>query len=184
MSPYWVQILKRVVVSKILAKVLVPICAIWGKYPAMFVTPDDPVSPFGKDEPTMVSIYQRFGRWAGDVVWLAWRNAGYGYAYSQKPDWLKDPSIDYIDLIVNKVEEGWKTTYNVLSPDGQELLQERQYKVGPIIVIAGHRIQPIYDGAMRNRKQRAQNLPYPKLPAKHPNMDGRPILSIRTTRTM
>lgn len=154
------------------------------------VTPDDPVSPFGSGttkgasvEKSQMDIYRRFGRYVGDVVWLGWRNSGYGYAYKQKPDWLKNPDIKYEDLTVNKVESGNKTIYGVYSPDG-EWLTEVQCRLGPLIIIHGYRLQPVYDGAMENKERLSKGEPRAPRPARHPNMDGRPLISFRTKRTM
>ncbi len=190
MNPYWYLLLKKFFVAKIVCKVLVPIFAIWGKYPKWMLTPDDPVSPFGSGttptastEPTQMAIYQRFGRYVGDVVWLAWRNSGYGYSYSQKEDWLKDPEIKYENLTVQRLEDGRKTTYRVLRPDGT-WMQERQYAWGPFRWLAGYRVQPIYDGALENRARLAKGLERAPRPGFHPNMDGRPLISLRTTKTM
>jgi hypothetical protein len=190
MNPYWLKILKKVLVSKILCKVLVPIYAIRGKYPWWMVTPDDPVSPFGSGtvptastEPTQMAIYHVWGRYVGDVVWLAWRNSGFGYAYSQKPDWLKEPGIKYENLHLMRVRGKRKTIFRLLQPDGT-FLEERQYKLGPFVWIAGYRIEPIYNGAMENRDRLARGEPRAPRPGFHPNMDGRPIISLRTTRTM
>ncbi len=190
MNSLWVSLLKRFLVSKVLCKTLVPIFAIWGKYPWWMVTPDDPVSPFGSGttktastEPTQMAVYQRFGRYVGDVVWLGWRNSGYGYAYSQKPDWLKDPDIKYEELDMQRVVEGRKTIFKVRQPDGT-FLEERQYKLGPFVWIAGYRIEPIYNGCMENRDRLARGEPRAPRPGFHPNMDARPLLSLRTKRTM
>lgn len=182
--------LLRFFISKILCKVLVPIYAIWGRYPWWMVTPDDPVSPFGSGttpgastEATQMAIYRRFGRYVGDVVWLGWRNSGFGYAYSQKPDWLKDPNLKYEDLDFGYYEDEDETIYSVKAPDGS-WLEETQLKFGPFTLITGHRVQPIYDGAQENRDRLAKGLERAPRPAFHPNMDGRPIFSIRTARTM
>lgn len=174
---------------KLPIKLAVPFYAIKGKYPWWMVTPDDPVSPFGSGttpgasvEPTQMAIYQRFGRYVGDVIWLGWRNSGFGYAYSLKPDWLKNPEIKYEDLYLNKEVDGWVTTY--IASNGQESVIEHQYKLGPIILIVGYRAQPIYDGGMENRDRLAKGLERAPRPAGHPNMDGRPLVSLRTSRTM
>jgi hypothetical protein len=175
--------------NELLVKATVLFYAVKGNYPWWMVTPDDPKSPFGSGttptastEPTQMKIYRRFGRYVGDVIWLGWRNSGYGYAYSLKPDWLKDPNIKYEDLSLHKETSGIKTTYVV--SDGKNTLVENQYKLGPLYLLVGHRVQPVYDGGMRNRSWMAEGRPPAKLPAFHPNMDGRPVLSIRSTRTM
>jgi hypothetical protein len=184
------KLLKRFFISKLLVKSTVLFYAIKGNYPWWMVTPDDPKSPFGSGtvktastEPTQMAIYQRFGRYVGDVVWLGWRNSGYGYAYSQKPDWLKDPNIKYEDLQITKEVLGNKTIFRLRQPDGT-FLEERQYKLGPFIWIAGSRIEPIYNGCMENRDRLARGEARALRPAFHPNMDARPLISLRTTRTM
>lgn len=178
---------KRFWISKVLCKVLVPILAIWGKYPSWMVTPDDPVSPFGSGtsktsptEPTQMAIYRRYGRYIGDVIWLGWRNSGYGYAYTQKPDWLKDPNIKYEELNI------WGTPDKEVflqQPDGS-ILSERTLRVGPFRLIVGHRLTPILNGANENKKRLEQGLPRFPRPPFHPNMDARPLVSLRTDRTL
>lgn len=182
-----VLLLKRFVVSKILCKVLVWFYAIRGNYPWWMLTPDDKVSPFGSGttpsastEPTMQWIYKKFGRYIGDVVWLGWRNSGFGYAYAQKPDWLKDPKLRYEELKIWGTEN---KEVHLQQPDGT-ILTERTYKAGPFRLILGYRLTPILSGSERNKKRIAQGLEPVLLPAFHPNMDGRPILSIRTSRTL
>lgn len=181
-------LLKRAL-FKIPIKLAVPFYAIKGNYPWWMVTPDDPVSPFGSGttptasrEPSQMTIYRRFGRYVGDVVWLGWRNSGYGYAYSLKPDWLKNPDLKYEDLVYFREERGNKTVYYV--SDGENSLTETQYHFGPITLIVGWRVQPIYDGAIENEARLAQGLERAPRPAFHPNMDGRPLISLRTKRTM
>jgi hypothetical protein len=184
--------LKKFLVSKVLCKLLVPFYAIKGNYPWWMITPDDQVSPFGSGttktasvEPTQMGIYRLFGRYVGDVVWLGWRNSGYGYSYSQKPEWLKNPDIKYETLSITLTERGRKKVFALDQPDGT-FLTETQYKFGPFVLLFGYRIEPIYNGCMENRDYIAK---YPQdgrlpRPGFHPNMDGRPIISLRTTRTM
>jgi hypothetical protein len=176
-----IQILKKLFVSKVACKLLVPIYAIKGRYPWWALTPDDPTSPFGQYEPTVREVYEAFGRYVGDVYWLAWRNSGFGYAYSQKPAWLKDPSIRYRDLQIYRDEE--LNTIILRSPDGT-ILRERTIRLGPLYLIYGHRLKPIWDAYCEEIKQEQQGLPLLGRPLKHPNMDGRPIISIRTARTL
>ena len=173
--------------NEVLVKLTVPFYAIRGNYPWWMITPDDPKSPFGSGttpgasvEKTQMGIYRRFGRYVGDVVWLGWRNSGYGYAYSLKPDWLKK-DIKYEDLELQKAE-GNPVVYTV--SDGTNTLKEKQYKLGPFVFLVGHRVQPVYDGGMENRKRLAEGLERAPRPAFHPNMDGRPLISLRTKRTM
>ena len=178
---------KRFVVSKILCKVLVPLYAIRGKYPWWMLTPDDPVSPFGSGttptastEHTQMKIYERFGRYIGDVVWLGWRNSGYGYAYSLKPEWLKDPSIKYEDLKIEGIPD---QEVRLLQPDGS-WITEKTHRLGPFRLIVGHRLTPILNGHLENKMRLRQGLERAPRPGFHPNMDARPIVSLRTMRTM
>jgi hypothetical protein len=168
------------------AKVAVPVYAIKGQYPDWALTPDDPVSPFGKAEPTMKLIYKYLGRYVGDVIWLGFRNTAYGFSYKHgKPDWLKEPTIKYESLAGNLefAINGKVRTYTLRGPDGSTLT-ENQRRIGPFILITGHRIQPIYDGCMENVERLKQGLDRAPRPASHPNMDARSIFSIRTSRTM
>jgi len=179
--------LKKFFVSKILCKVLTPFYAIKGKYPWWMVTPDDPISPFGSGttptsstEPSQMKIYATFGRYIGDLVWLAWRNSGFGYSYSLKPDWLKDPDIKYEDLII------WGTPNKEVflkQPDGS-ILTEKTTKIGPFLLIRGHRLTPILNGHLENKQRIERGEERVRRPGFHPNMDGRPIISIRTKGTM
>lgn len=172
---------------KVVVKLTVPFYAIKGNYPWWMVTPDDPVSPFGSGttptastEATQMKMYKLFGRYIGDLIWLGWRNGGYGYAYSQKPDWLKDPNIKYEELDI------WGTVNDAVylrQPDGT-ILRERTYRVGPFRIITGYRLTPILSGHLENKKRLEQGLErYPR-PAFHPNMDARPLVSLRTDRTL
>lgn len=183
----WWLLLKRFFVSKIACKTLVWYYAIKGNYPWWMITPDDPVSPFGSGttptastEETQMAIYKWFGRYIGDIIWLGWRNSGYGYAYSQKPDWLKDPNIKYEELDI------WGTPDREVylkQPDGS-WLWEKTYKVGPFRIITGWRLTPILNGANENKKRLEQGLERAARPAFHPNMDARPVISLRTSRTL
>jgi len=182
----WKALIKRLFV-KLLVKATVLFYAIKGNYPWWMITPDDQVSPFGSGttptsstEHSQMKVYELFGRYVGDVVWLGWRNSGYGYAYSQKPDWLKDPNIKYEDL---KIEGTPDKEVRLLQPDGT-WLTEMTYKLGPFRLIVGHRLTPILNGHLENKKRLEQGLERAPRPGFHPNMDGRPIVSVRTTRTM
>lgn len=189
---------------KPLIKVAVLVAAVRGKYPWWMVTPDDRVPPFGcgttpgaSYERSQVRLYERFGRYVGDVVWLGWRNAGYGLSYWLKPDFLKRPGIRYMDLSVvdqRSPAVGWDAetgvellpgvgTVYVSCPDGS-WLWETTRKFGPLYVITGYRLSAIAAGRAEDRARIAAGmLPIPR-PARHPNMDGRRILSFRTARTM
>lgn len=183
--PLW---LYRIVepLADLLAFPLALVLAVRGRYPWWMVTPDDPVSPFGcgttpgaAREPSMVRVYEKMGRYVGDVLWLGWRNRLYGLSYAMKPDWLKEPSIRYMDL--QCVREG--NAVVLRQPDGP-LLREVTLRLGPFYIIAGHRLSPIIDGKLEDEARvRRGQLPVPR-PLRHPNMDGRPVFSIRTKRTM
>lgn len=176
---------------KLLLKLAVPLFAIRGRYPPLMVTPDDPVSPFGcgttpgaSREESMVAIYKRWGRYIGDCIWLGWRNSGYGVAYYCKPAWLKDPAIKYEDLTFDRESDG-KDMQRIwlLQPDGA-WLWETTRRFGPVYLITGYRIGPIYSGALENAVLLSKGKDRVPRPAFHPNMDGRPIVSLRTKRTL
>jgi hypothetical protein len=185
-------------IIKLLLKIAVPIFAIWGKYPPLMLTPDDKVSPFGSGttpsasrEPTQMKIYAwgtktfgpRFGRWLGDVVWLGWRNSGYGIAYYLKPEWLKDRNIKYEELDIQLEGELNNGVVWLRQPDGT-YLWETTRRFWFITLITGYRLTPIYSGAIENRERLARGDVRAPRPAFHPNMDGRPLVSIRTNNTL
>lgn len=173
------HVLKKL--ADLFALPLVMVFAIRGKYPWWMVTPDDPTSPFGQYEPTVREVYEAFGRYWGDVYWLGWRNRNYGISYKYKPDWLKDPSIRYRDLTMYRDEE--LNTIILRQPDGT-LLREKTIKVGPLYIIYGHRLRPIWDARQDELDREKQGLPLVGWPLKRINMDCRPILTIRTKRTL
>ena len=140
------------------ARVLVLVLAIGGRYPAYLVTPDDPESPFGKYEPTVREVYARFGRYLGDVYWLAWRNVLFGLSYRFKPARFKG-LIDYSGLRRTIDPRGAITMYCV---EGYRLLQLR---VGGLEFLAGWMVR----GAALDPLTRRQPV----------NMEFRPIFSIR-----
>lgn len=195
-------------IIKPLLKVAVLFFAIKGKYPPLMLTPDDPVSPFGSGttpgasrEPTQMAVYRRFGRYIGDVVWLAWRNGGYGIAYWLKPDWLKDPKLRYMDLEIfdqrlppmaaTMTPDGAYTdndaervgTVWVKAPDGKWLWQTTR-KLGPLYVITGYRLSAIASGSNEDWMRVLNGMKPHGRPVRHPNMDGRPLVTIRSARTM
>lgn len=185
-------------ILKILLKIAVPIFAIWGKYPPLMLTPDDQVSPFGSGttpgasrEPTQMAIYAwgtkvggpKFGKWLGDVVWLGWRNSGYGIAYYLKPAWLKEHDIKYENLTLDLEGELNNGVVWLQQPDGT-WLWETTRRFWIFTLITGYRLTPIYSGAIENRERLARGEPRAPRPAHHPNMDGRPLVSIRTGKTL
>ncbi len=182
---------------KLLLKIAVLAYSFRGNYPEWVLTPDDKVSPFGSGttptaskEATAMKVYAigsrihpSFGRWLGDVYWLAWRNGGYALAYMQKPEWLKNPEIQYHKLLFRRKISGKELQYLLRQPDGT-WLWETQRRYGPFIIITGYRVQPMFDGAEENASRLLRGEPLAPRPAFHPNMDGRRIFSIRTKRTM
>ena len=149
----------------------------------------------------MVDIYARFGRWVGDVVWLAWRNSGYALAYAVKPEFLKRPGIRYMDLVIDdrrtpdlRAQLDPDGTYSdnsaervgtvyVQAPDGT-WLWETTRKLGPVYLITGYRLSGIASGQYEDwMRETLGGRPVPR-PLYHPNMDGRPIVSLRSARTM
>jgi hypothetical protein len=191
---------------KPLIKLAVLACVPFGRYPWWMVTPDDPVSPFGSGttpgasrEPTQMAVYERFGRAVGDFVWLGWRNSGYGIAYWLKPDFLKRPGLRYMDL--NIVD--FRTPGHVGAVDGHYAdnsaervgtlwvqaddgtwLWETTRKIGPLYVITGFRLSAIASGAYEDRWRVEEWMQPVSRPTNHPNMDGRPLVTFRTARTM
>lgn len=140
------------------ARVLVLLLAIGGRYPAWLVTPDDPESPFGKYEETVREVYARFGRYLGDVYWLAWRNVLYGLAYRFKPARFKGVT-DYSALGRRIEQRGRLTVYCV------EGLQLWQYQLGGFELLAGWMVR----GAALD----------PFTPRAPVNMEFRPVFSVR-----
>ena len=84
-------------------------------------TIDDPFLPGGLYERQVLSIYRRFGRYWGDVYWLAFRNSNYGLAYYFKPEQFKGLT-SYALLPRSVVRKSWGWKYKVA---GYELLQVR-----------------------------------------------------------
>lgn len=168
---------------KIMLKIAVPLFAIKGNYPPLMLTPDDPVSPFGADEPTMVWIYKHWGRWWGDVIWLGWRNSGYGVAYYCKPYWLKDPAIRYLDLTIVDERIDKVGTIWLRNPDNS-WLWETTRKKWIFYLITGYRLRPILDAQLEEKQRVKDGLEPIGRPVKKINMDGRRIFTIRTARTL
>jgi hypothetical protein len=175
---------------KLLLKIAVPLFAIRGKYPPLMLTPDDPVSPFGSGttkgssvEPSQMAVYRRFGRYVGDVVWLAWRNGGYGVAYHLKPGWLKRLGVRYIDLEIIDHRDGDEGTIWLRQPDGT-WLWETTRKYGLLYVISGYRLRPIMDAFNEESERVRKGESVIGRPLNHPNMDGRRIFTFRSKRTL
>lgn len=145
-----------------LAGLLVTILAIFGWYPWWLVTTDDPHSPFGQYEETVRETYTRFGRWAGDVYWLAFRNCLYGLAYWFKPEAFKGVT-DYSHLHLWS-NVGPRSTF--YSAAGYEQLT---IELGPwFVLMLGWKV----DNVVLD----------PDTPRQRVNMDFRPIFSIRKAK--
>ena len=132
-----------------------------------WVTPDDPVSPFGcgttpgsSREQAMVEKYAKWGTYWADWWWCGVRNRCYGLAYAMKPQHFKDLQT-YAGCNVAVMQSGRVRTITV---DGYT---EWTLSLGIVHIIAGYRLRPIADEAQRN------------VPCRAINMDARPILSIR-----
>lgn len=152
-----------------LASLAAPVvCLFYRK--GIWLTPDDPVSPFGcgttpgaSVEPFMQKLYAKAGKFVGDWWWLGWRNSAYGLAYKWKPDVFKTDSYDHI--LFSEVNTG--KVRKITAEVGEESYTETTY-FGPFFhVIWGYRIRP-----MRNTARDG-------IPVRPINMDGRPIFSIR-----
>jgi hypothetical protein len=185
MMPLW---LYRIVepIADLLALPIAAVLAIKGKYPWWLLTPDDQVSPFGcgttpgaSNEPTMRAVYKRLGRYVGDVWWLGRRNRMYGLAYAMKPDWLKRPGLRYLDVAM------WKAGDSIyLRQPDDTVLRERTIKLGFLYLIVGHRLSPIWNAHYEELERHANGLPPIGRPLHHPNMDARPIVTVRSKRTL
>ena len=152
----------------LIARPLVLLYAIRGRYPAWLITPDDPESPFGQYEPTVRQVYRRFGRYLGDVYWLAWRNVAYGLRYKLKPAELLPRTdglgeLNYAHLR-RAVVYGKRVDY--FEAEGYPMWRVR---LGPLIVLAGWKVESIVEDPFTHRAAL--------------NMEGRPVFTVRTTRT-
>ena len=138
----------------------------------IWLTPDDPVSPFGSGttpgasvEPKMIWIYSKFGKFVGDWWWLGVRNTAYGLGYKWKPWILKNrEGGDYSGLEMSQFHQGRKRVITLMGP---EVYKETTYFFPFFHVIHGYRLRPVLDTMHRGIAVRKNN------------MDGRPILSIR-----
>lgn len=146
-----------ITIAGLFAWIPVSIFAIRGKYPKWLLTPDDTVSPFGQYEPTVKKIYDKFGRYAGDLYWLGFRNTLYGLSYAFKPKHLKS-------LTTYKKLEYTIRVHGCLQIIKVGKLYEITVRGLGLALIWGNRLSPIVtnDGNIR-----------------HPNMDGRPVFSVR-----
>lgn len=157
-----------------LAKLAAPVVTLFYRK-GIWVTPDDPVSPFGMYEEKMRRMYAHFPKWVADWWWLGVRNRAYGLAYKFKPQYFKDLT-SYDDIQVLQLVEETRFGKRRVIFVGQ--YKEVTWSFGKgkfgFHVIAGYRLRPIYDQWYNNRFN-AAGIPYRPI-----NMDARPILSIRT----
>ena len=134
------------------------VCLVYRK--GWFLTPDDPVSPFGRYEPKMVERYAKWGTFWADWWWLGMRNRAYGLAYALKPPHFKDLTT-YANCAIEVKQTG---PVRKITVDG---FTEYMVSLGFAHVIAGYRLRPVVDEAQRN------------VPCRAVNMDARPIFSLR-----
>jgi|GEM_PF-7045816 len=138
------------------------------RWPAWLLTPDDdyilraghPDRPphFGAYEPTVRAVYARFGRIAGDVYWLAWRNALAGLAYRFRPALFRGLT-DVSHLSRGWIERGPLTLYTAA---GYTLWQIR---AGRVELLAGWMVRGIVLDPLTLRRPI--------------NNEGRPLVSLR-----
>jgi hypothetical protein len=144
-----------------LAGLLAPlVCLVYRR--GWFATPDDLTSPHGFYEPAMARLYARFGTWVGDYVWHGLRNRAFGLAYALKPAVFK-ALASYEQLL------GMRRHYGPLRVIGIAGIPGREYtlSLGIAHLIVGYRLRPVYDRCGVDWT------------LTHPNMDARPILSLR-----
>lgn len=153
-----------------LASLVAPVVTLFYRK-GIWLTPDDPVSPYGcattpgaSREQRMVWIYDHFPKWFGDWYWLGIRNAAYGLAYKWKPDVFKNIStygnikFEYSDSPRKRV---------ITASVDTEKYTETTYRLKICHIIVGYRIRPMWETAHNGQ------------PIRPINMDGRPIFSIR-----
>lgn len=134
-------------------------CAFHGHYPWWVITPDDPVSPFGSYEPTVRKVYATFGRFVGDVYWLAFRNVLFGLSYSFKPTALFPVNDRYEHL-----KRAWKKTKYGTRFEAAGYVM-RRFELSKLWVLVGWKVDSIVLDPSTKRALL--------------NMEGRPIFSFR-----
>lgn len=156
-----------------LAKLAAPVVTLFYRK-GIWVTPDDPVSPFGQYEEKMRRLYAHVPKWVADWWWLGVRNRAYGLAYKFKPDFFKSLTT-YDDLLpaVTTVDTRFGTKRTIKIDEYKEVTWSVGKGKFGFHVIAGYRLRPVFDQWYNNRFN-AAGIPYRPI-----NMDARPILSIR-----
>lgn len=169
-------------ISFFVTPLLVLLFARGGRYPSWLVTPDDAFATqppeirpphFGHYEETVRGVYERYGRFWGDVYWLGFRNTLYGLAYARKPQWLKDLTTYEVlqTYMERRTYAGFITITRILPNEhGFERLWEARINLGLLGVIIGHKLSPIFNTE-------------PGTPYRAVNMDGRPVFSLRSPKS-
>lgn len=145
-----------------------------------FNTPDNPTSPHGLYEPFMAWLHLRLGTWLSDWWWLGFRNRAYGFSYWLKPDVFKglasygklDYEVRYDELF--SISLPWSKRVYVASKRTITILGYEEHCASLLFfhVIWGYRIRPVYD-AIERSQWGIETVVH------HPNMDARPIFSVR-----
>lgn len=150
-----------------LAGLIAPVVTLFYRK-GIWLTPDDPVSPYGcgttpgaSVEPRMQWIYSKFGKRFGDWWWLGIRNSAYGLAYKWKIPEVKAQEGGFYRLEMSMEKTSKKRVITL----GK--YKETTYFFPFFHVIYGYRLGPVW-GTMVDGT-----------PVRPFNMDGRPILSIR-----
>lgn len=149
-----------------LASLVAPVVTLFYRK-GIWLTPDDPVSPYGcgttptgSDEPKMRKIYARYGKFIGDWWWLGIRNSAYGLAYKWKPAEFKELDT-YKYLQFGRKEGKFLRVIKILG------YKEYCLKLKWLHILYGYRLRPILGGILEGHAYRPIN------------MDARPIFSIR-----
>jgi hypothetical protein len=154
--------LSKVLLAEI-AGLVAPIVTLFYRK-GIWVTPDDPVSPYGMGEEFMRRLYAHAPKWFADWWWLGLRNRAYGLAYKLKPEVLKGLT-DYKGITFTKEETPKKRV--ITAEINGEKFTETTWFFKIFLVIYGYRLRPMMDNSEGIH------------PVKEFSMDGRPLLSIR-----
>jgi hypothetical protein len=136
-----------------------------------FNTPDDPHSPHGMYEQAMKARHEKWGTWLADWWWLGLRNRAQGFAYAMKPEHFKRLTT-YDNCHLERTQRG---PIRITTVDG---VSEYAISLGIAHILYGYRVTPIFNEARKN----LYLPPAERIPFRTPNMDARPIVSIRSGR--